>query len=136
MSRQYNLKRNSGCEHVHFKLGKTRGALISFVTDEFYFTVLYSDPVDFIQFLIDLWLKEMSQGSKSHSAPSIPKYLNYFPYFHEWNCNVMNTMVGHVIAEFYYYNQWKPSIPSTLGAIWGHWNSMDLSMECLEFLNS
>jgi hypothetical protein len=45
----------------------------------------------------------------------------------------MNTMVGHVIAEFYYYNQWKPSIPSTLGAIWGPWNSMDLSMECLEF---
>jgi hypothetical protein len=36
-------------------------------------------------------LKEMSQGSKSHSAPSIPKYFNYFPYFHEWNCNVMNT---------------------------------------------
>jgi hypothetical protein len=28
-------------------------------------------------------LKEMSQGSKSHSAPSIPKYFNYFPYFHE-----------------------------------------------------
>jgi hypothetical protein len=25
-------------------------------------------------------LKEMSQGSKSHSAPSIPKYFNYFPY--------------------------------------------------------
>jgi hypothetical protein len=48
----------------------------------------------------------------------------------------MNTMVGHVIAEFYYYNQWKPSIPSTLGAICGPWNSMDLSMECLEFLNS
>jgi hypothetical protein len=28
-------------------------------------------------------LKEMSQGSKSHSASSIPKYFNYFPYFHE-----------------------------------------------------
>jgi hypothetical protein len=52
-----------------------------------------------------LILKEMFQGSKSHSAPSIPKYFNYFPYFHEWNCNVMNTIVtivGHVIAEFYY----------------------------------
>jgi hypothetical protein len=33
-------------------------------------------------------------------------------------------------------NQWKPSIPSTSGAIWGPWNSMDLLMKCLEFLKS
>jgi hypothetical protein len=30
-----------------------------------------------------LMLKEISQGSKSHSAPYMPKYFNYFPYFHE-----------------------------------------------------
>jgi hypothetical protein len=28
-------------------------------------------------------LKERSQEAKSHSAPTIPKYFNYFPYFHE-----------------------------------------------------
>jgi hypothetical protein len=28
-------------------------------------------------------LKEMSQEAESYSAPSIPKYFNYFPYFHE-----------------------------------------------------
>jgi hypothetical protein len=34
------------------------------------------------EIMAQVTLKEMSQGSKSHSAPSIPKYFNYFPYFH------------------------------------------------------
>jgi hypothetical protein len=72
-------------------------------------------------------LKEMSQGSKSHSAPSIPKYCNYFPYFHEWNCNVMMQNYQPMKAQYSFYLR---------RAIWGPWNSMDLSMECLEFLNS
>jgi hypothetical protein len=60
-----------------------------------------------------LCLKERSHEAESHAAPSIPKYFNYFHYFHEWNCKVMNTIVGHLIAEFYYNVYIYTIYPST-----------------------